>query len=270
MAFEFRITATFAPDDMMRFGPLIKGRVALPTSKDPKDGIEGFFLIDTGASNCFIDQSVASDLGITSLGPVTSHGLGGAVEVQRHKVMIFIPAKPLKGNLPPQALAMLGFVQEVGTVDINTHHEGLENIPGRVLGALGRNILRFTRSVYDGTTGTITIETDEAMRQPRPAVTSYNDAVKRLLSIAVEQGFKHPLFIRLHSSNGVKQAYRQNSPTVAPTRLSGDDVPLTKPIELLISDREELRAGDRLISAKVTDTTVEHETLMYDPNRKLN
>ena len=192
MAFEFRITATFAPDDMMRFGPLIKGRVALPTSKDPKDGIEGYFLIDTGASNCFIDQSVAADLGITSLGPVTSHGLGGAVEVQRHKVMLFIPAKPLKGNLPPQALAMLGFVQEVGTVDINTHHEGLENIPGRVLGALGRNILRFTRSVYDGTTGTITIETDEAMRLPRPAVTSYNDAVKRLLSIAVEKGFKTP------------------------------------------------------------------------------
>jgi len=167
MAFEFRVTAAFAPDDMMRFGPLIKGRVALPTSRNPKEGIEGYFLIDTGASNCFIDQSIADELGITSLGAVTSHGLGGAVDIQRHQVMLFIPAKPLGGNYPPQAVAMLGFVQEVGTVSLNRYHEGLENIPGRVLGALGRNILRFTRMAYDGMTGNITIDTDESMRHPR-------------------------------------------------------------------------------------------------------
>jgi hypothetical protein len=169
MAYEYKITAAFSPDDMMRFGPLIKGRVALPTSRNPKDGIEGFFLIDTGASNCFIDQSVADDLGITSRGMVTSHGLGGSVDVPHHQVMLFIPAKPLGGNYPAQAVAMLGFVQEVGTVSLNRYHEGLENIPGRVLGALGRNILRFTKTTYDGMTGTITIETDEAMRHPKPA-----------------------------------------------------------------------------------------------------
>jgi hypothetical protein len=169
MAFEFKITAAVAPDDMARFGPLIPGRVALPTSRNPKDGIEGYFLIDTGASNCFVDQSVADELGITSRGKVTSHGLGGAVEVERHKVMILIPAKPLGGNYPPQATAMLMFAQEVGTVSLNRYQEGLENIPGRVLGALGRNILQFTRTVYDGMTGTITIETDEAMRHPKPA-----------------------------------------------------------------------------------------------------
>ena len=82
--------------------------------------------------------------------------------------MLFIPAKPLGGDYPPQAVAMLGFVQEVGTVSLNRYHEGLENIPGRVLGALGRNILRFTKTTYDAMTGTITIETDEAMRHPKP------------------------------------------------------------------------------------------------------
>jgi predicted aspartyl protease len=66
MAFEFKITATFAPGDLAKFGPLIPGRVALPTSRNPKDGIEGFFLIDTGASNFSIDQSVANELGLTS------------------------------------------------------------------------------------------------------------------------------------------------------------------------------------------------------------
>jgi hypothetical protein len=60
----------------------------------------------------------------------------------------------------------VGFVQEVGTVSLNRYHEGLENIPGRVLGALGRNILRFTKTTYAGMTRTITIQTDEAMRYP--------------------------------------------------------------------------------------------------------
>ena len=169
MAFEYKITAKFAPNDLARFGPLIPGRVALPTSQNPTDGIGGFFLIDTGASNCFIDQSVADELGIRSRGMVTSHGLGGSVDVPRHQVTLFIPAKPLGGNYPPQAVAMLGFVQEVGTVSLNRHHEGLENIPGRVLGALGRNILQFTRTVYDGMAGTTTIEIDEAIQRPKVA-----------------------------------------------------------------------------------------------------
>jgi hypothetical protein len=97
--------------------------------------------------------------------------------------------------------------------------------------------------------------------------------VRRVLAIAAEQ-FKHPLFIALHSKNGINQAYRQDSPDIPPIRLSGDDVDLTKPITLYISDRAELETGDKMLMATISDTdggmNVEYEQLMYDPSRKLN
>jgi hypothetical protein len=108
MAFEFKITATVTPGNLAKFGPLIPGRVASPTSQNPKDGIEGVILIDTGASDCSIDQSVADELGLKSIRTITSHDLGGAVDVKRYLAMIFVPAKPLLGNYGPKAIAMLG------------------------------------------------------------------------------------------------------------------------------------------------------------------
>lgn len=102
---------------------------------------------------------------------------------------------------------------------------------------------------------------------------SYNDAVKRVLAVAAEQ-FKHPLFIAVHSKNGINQAYRQDSPDVPPIRLSGEDVDLSKPITLYISDCAELDTGDKMLMATISDSdgelNVEHESLMYDPSRKLN
>jgi Aspartyl protease len=164
MAFDYKITATVAPDDLATFGPLVPGRVALPTSRNPKDGIEGLFLIDTGATNFSIDQSVADDLGLTSSRTVVSHGLGGAVPTKCYQVMVFIPAKPI-GNYPPQATAMLGFPQEVGSVSLRKYHEGLGKSPGRIIGVLGRNLLQFTRMTYEGLAGTVTVEADGAAMQ---------------------------------------------------------------------------------------------------------
>ena len=170
MAFEFRITASQSPSDLAKFGPLIPGRVGPPTSQNPKEGIEGLILIDTGSSNCSIDQSVADELGLESIRTVTSHGRGGAVDVKHYHAMIFIPTKPILGNHPPNAITMLGFPQEVGSVSLHRYHEGLENLPGRIIGMLGRNLLQFTRMTYDGITGTIAIETDQAMpRRPKDA-----------------------------------------------------------------------------------------------------
>jgi hypothetical protein len=167
MAFEFKITASVAPADLAKFGPLIPARVALPASRNAKDGVGGFLLVDTGASNCSIDESVADELGLKASRTVISHGLGGAVEMNRYLVMLFIPAKPVLGNVPHGALAMLGFLQEVGSLGLHRYHQSLGNLPGKIIGVLGRNILQFTRTTYDGLTGTITIEADEAMRRPK-------------------------------------------------------------------------------------------------------
>jgi predicted aspartyl protease len=77
MAFQYKITVAVAPDNLVKHGPLIPGRVAPFTSRNPKDGIDGFFLIDTGATQFSIDQSVADELGLISTRTVTSHGLAG-------------------------------------------------------------------------------------------------------------------------------------------------------------------------------------------------
>jgi hypothetical protein len=87
--------------------------------------------------------------------------------MKTYQAMIFIPAKRLLGDFPPGAQTILGFPQEVGSLSLHRYHEGLGGLPGRVIGVLGRNILQFTRTTYDGLAGTITIETDEAMRQPK-------------------------------------------------------------------------------------------------------
>jgi hypothetical protein len=167
MAFIFKITAALSQDRLARFGPLIPGRVALPTAQNPSGAIEGYFLIDTGASNCSIDQSVADELGLQSARTITSHGLGGAVDHKTYDAMFFIPATPLRGQFPPGSTMMLGFKQEVGSVSLNRYHRELEEVPGRLLGIIGRNILQFTRTTYDGLTGTITIEADETLQQPK-------------------------------------------------------------------------------------------------------
>ena len=54
------------------------------------------------------------------------------------------------------------------TVGLNKANEALfGKLPGRLIGVIGRSFLRWTRTTYDGLTGTITIETDEAMRHPQ-------------------------------------------------------------------------------------------------------
>jgi Aspartyl protease len=170
MAFEFKITANLTPADLTKFGPLIKGRVALPTSKSPNDGVGGFFILDTGASGSSIDESVAKELGLKPTRTMMGHGLGGDSEINCYRVMIFIPAVPLlMKDFPPGALAVLGMPQEVGSV-VNLHegHEAtLGKPPGRLIGLLGRSFLQFTRTTYDGLTGTITIEADQSMRDPK-------------------------------------------------------------------------------------------------------
>jgi Aspartyl protease len=168
MAFENRITVNIPPDELAKFGPLIPGRVALPTSQHPNDGINGFFLLDTGASQFSIDQTVADELGLTSGRTVTSHGLGGAVPTKTYQVKIYIPAKPLGSQYPPNAVSVLAFQTEVGSLDIHRYHEGLGNLQKRIIGVIGRTLLQFTRTLYDGLTGTIIIETDSAMRNPKP------------------------------------------------------------------------------------------------------
>lgn len=169
MAFEFKITNTLTPYDLSHFGPLIKGRVALVNSSNANDGIKGVFILDTGASSSAIDQSVADDLGLKPVRTIPGHGMAGQSEIQCYSVKIFIPAQPLLVSLPAGAVAALGIPQEVGS--IKGLHQGHESVlgtpPDRIIGLLGRSFMQFTKTTYDGLTGKITIEVDQAMRDPK-------------------------------------------------------------------------------------------------------
>jgi hypothetical protein len=167
MAFEFKITATLA-GDLMKFGPLIPGRVALPASQSTRDGVGGLFLLDTGAGHSAIDESVATELGLKPARVIHGHGLSGETEVNCYSVKLFIPAEPLRMALQPGQTAFMGIPQDVGGV-VNLHqgHEAvLGKLPGRIIGLLGRSFLHWTKTTYDGLAGTVTIEVDEAMRHP--------------------------------------------------------------------------------------------------------
>lgn len=100
-------------------------------------------LVDTGASACCIDVSLAEQLGLPVVDHRTISGIGGAVEVAIYRVQLQAPALRLRitGSMPGVHLAA-----------------GQQ--PHRVL--IGRDFLQYFTMRYAGPAGSVQIRRDTA------------------------------------------------------------------------------------------------------------
>ena len=132
---------------LQRTGPLLEVKISVTPEHQkklaeqgtsPPEAIQGFALIDTGASITAVDEGVCEQLGLTPTGRVKLHHATGTEDRSCYPIQIFFPgtALPPMGN--PQAVSCK-----------------LEGGQPRLLLLFGRDLLSRMRMVYHGPAGRI-------------------------------------------------------------------------------------------------------------------
>ncbi len=132
------------PDALLRFGPTLRVRIGF----DPEYRHDGEMsllnadydaLVDTGASESCLDSSIAVEAGLPIIDRRQVAGAHGSAEVNVHLAQISIP--------------------ELGVV-LSGRFAGVHLFAGgQSHGALiGRTLLRHVKMVYNGVTGSVTIQ----------------------------------------------------------------------------------------------------------------
>ena len=134
------------PDTLAHIGATLDIRIGLDLSYDPNGanppdlGARLFpALIDTGASESGIDAELADDLRLPVVDRQTIAGVHGAASLNLHIAQMHVPD--------------LGYAMHGEFIGVHLTRAGLP-----YFAIIGRNILRHLRMTYDGTTGSVTLE----------------------------------------------------------------------------------------------------------------
>jgi hypothetical protein len=159
-----------SPEDLAELGPLIRGncvvtpgQLAGEIGRTKPTRVEGCFLIDTGATTTSIALAVAEELGLLQTGLKHGMGAGGAHVNPVFMVLVEIPivtvAKPK--NIA-STISHQGECQGIPGLDKCLADRGLiqDGQSQRVIGLLGRDILRHTTFIYFGTEGRLELLVD--------------------------------------------------------------------------------------------------------------
>lgn len=139
------------PSILFNFGPLINVSITLPKaletfysqqSKPLPQPVSGIALIDTGAKKTCVHDSIMKQLGVNTIGQVTSHTANGARQC----------------NLYPAHFTFLGANIEVDfTAVVEVNLTGQIFNGQQVIALIGRDVLANTLFVYNGKMGMYTI-----------------------------------------------------------------------------------------------------------------
>jgi hypothetical protein len=153
---QFTIAVDFDPSTLLKHGPLVPGHW-----RNGENAIEGFFLIDTGAANIAICETVASQLGLAPIKSSVVHGVSGAAKVNEYKVAMHVPVLD-----DQQRNVMFGIpVVAQGVPGLTANHSQF----GRhVIGLLGRVFLQFAAVTIEGESGRVRLTIGESITRPRP------------------------------------------------------------------------------------------------------
>ena len=134
------------PDTLARVGATLDVRIGLDLSYDPNGvnppdlGVRLFSaLIDTGASESGIDADLADDLRLPVVDRQTIAGVHGAASLNLHIAQMHVPD--------------LGYAMRGEFIGVHLTRAGLP-----YFAIIGRDILRHLSMTYDGTTGSVTLE----------------------------------------------------------------------------------------------------------------
>lgn len=159
------------PGDLQRVGPLIHGGWRVPEArsralarggKPVPDEIEGYFLLDTGATLTCIDHDVARTLGLDRIGFRESYGASG-----RQPRPIFAATWFTRVGRTGENQHLIVREGSVAAVpDLEKCFQDLKILangaPARVIGLVGRDFLRLCTFTYLGTQGQLRLEVHAA------------------------------------------------------------------------------------------------------------
>ena len=135
-----------AQDSLLKFGPTLKVDIGLDLdflsagSGEPDLPRKGLFaLVDTGASECFIDSFLADSLKLPIVGRQNVSGVHGVREVNRYLAQIYVPSLR---DIMWGAFAGINFTS------------GLQSYSAPI----GRNFLQRYVMTYSGKTGSVILE----------------------------------------------------------------------------------------------------------------
>jgi hypothetical protein len=168
-------TSRVGPANLRDVGPLIPAAWTLPRprlmdlharSLPEPTPIQGFMLIDTGAAGLIIDASVVRELGLEPTGRSRQgHGLSGSAMFDEYEASLLMPLTDGQGVQNWKGLPVCAWLMP----DLRIFEPEGEN-PPRIVGIIGRLLLRYATFRYDGRNGAVELHIDEtallARREP--------------------------------------------------------------------------------------------------------
>lgn len=120
--------------------------------------VQGFMLIDTGAGGLSIDASVVRELGLEPTGRSSEgHGLAGRATFDEYEASLLLPLTDGQG-----VQSWRGFPAYTWLMPESKIFEIMGENPPRIVGVIGRLLLRFATFRYDGRSGAVELHIDES------------------------------------------------------------------------------------------------------------
>jgi hypothetical protein len=117
--------------------------------------VQGFMLIDTGASGLTIDASVVRELGLEPSGRLQdAHGLVGLSKMPEYEATLLLLLTDARGNTEWKGFPVYAW-QTPESEMFQSEGGGV-----RVVGILGRLVLQYATFVYDGMGGSFELRLD--------------------------------------------------------------------------------------------------------------
>ncbi len=139
------------PNVLIQTGPLLQVEVAIPPAlaqlltaqnQPIPPAVQGFALIDTGATRSCVDAQVISSLGVQPIGLIATGTAGGQVQQSLYPAKLRFPAEGLE----------IEFSSVIG-VDLT----GQSMAGRRIIALVGRDVLSRCVFIYNGPGGFFTL-----------------------------------------------------------------------------------------------------------------
>lgn len=160
-------------------GPLVKGSWSVPpalaehlkaANRPIPQKVEGFLLIDTGATETCMALDVAQDLKLTLVRIAKTYGAGGLHENPVFEAFLVMENRDTFGNVfHVESLRQVVGIPELGRYLERFDVKMKEDHPKRVIGLLGREFLEHATMIYRGPRGLVEIILDPASFRARPS-----------------------------------------------------------------------------------------------------
>jgi hypothetical protein len=156
-----RVVANLGEKVLHELGPIVRAQWNVPAAlaralaaagRPVPKPVEGFMLIDTGATTTCIALDAAEELGLHQVAVSVTYGAGG-----QHQNKVFHAELRLGIRDGNQDIWVVSEQQTSGIPQLDQHFKAKDvrigGQPARLIGLLGRDFLRHTRLVYDGQKG---------------------------------------------------------------------------------------------------------------------